>query len=383
LISGLRKDVEKLEIAVRECEALIRRGYRREIILKKIRKYGYDGKEIFEIARCRIKAREKFSIHNLYFDEYGLRYSTPELIGQYRAERIRGYTIADISCGVGMQAIFFSFTNPSVLGVDIDERRIQYARLNARAYNAKNIEFIVGDCFSPDIMEKAKKYDIIFSDPARKESEKERKLETLIPSPLKILEKYGEREYIFDLPPQISREKLPQDWEKEYISLNRRIKRLTAYTGNLRIWDRCAVSLPSKDRVCGYEDDDFTLENELSNYVYLVDESIYYASLLGVLERRTGIKYLQTGKRRTLATSSSLVESGFLKPYRVIYEDKNLDSIISCLRKHDVGKVTLVMAVEPGKYWKIRRAIEEKLKGKRKMVLFKINDIFVAGENVT
>jgi len=371
-------------MAVEECEYLIRRGYPKYYILKKLNKYMIDIAEAYEIARCRIKIKNKFSIHNLYFDEYGLRYSTPEIIGRYRAQRIRELRIADVSCGVGMQAIFFSFTNEKVLGIDIDARRIKYARLNAKAYGRENVKFIQGNCFSSKILEIAKSYDIIFSDPARRESEKERRLETLMPPPLKIMEKYGEKDYIFDLPPQISRNKLPKNWEKEYISVDGKIKRLTAYVGSVKKCNRRAVTLPSGEALCeNDEDDDFTLTNELSNYIYLVDESIYYASLLSSLQKKFDIEYLQVGKRRTLATSSRKFKSGFLRKYEILCEGKDLDDIIHCLRSLGIGKVTLMLSLHPREYWKIRKKIEEKLKGDDKATLFKINDIFVAGKNVT
>ncbi len=376
--------MEEIEYAVRKCENLIRRGYSFSYILRVMRNYTGDPEEIYEIARCRIKMRDKFSVHNLYFDEYGLRYSTPEVVGRYRAERIKGYRIADISCGVGMQAIFFSFTNERVLGVDIDERRIRYARLNARAYGRENVEFVVGNCFSSDIVERTRGYDIIFSDPARKESEMERKLETLLPSPLKVIERYGDRNYIFDLPPQISRARIPESWEKEYISLDGRIKRLTAYTSDLRECDRRAVSLPSGESICSSDNEDsFIKTSELSNYIYLVDESIYYASLLGAFQKKYGVEYLQVGKRRTLATSGKIIRTAFLKPFQVVCVERSIKDMIACLRALDIGKLTLLFSVDPAKYWEIRKQLEMMLDGNKKAALFRIGEFYAAGVNVT
>ncbi len=372
---------KKVEI----CEEMIRKGYSKDRIFEKIEN-DFDKEEIYEIARCRIDMREKFSIHKLYFDKYGLRYSTPEIIAKYRSGRIRNYSIADVSCGTGIQAIFFSFTNHRVMGTDIDRRRIEYAKRNAIAYGAENIEFIVGDCLSPDIIKIAEKYDIIFSDPARKEGEKERKLETLSPSPLKIIEKYGDKNYIFDLPPQISMSKIPEDWEKEYISVDGKIKRLTTYSGELRKYDRRALSLPSGTEIFSKEPDKgklFTISPELSNYIYIVDESIYYASLLGELEKKYGLWYLSAGKRRTLATSENIIKTPFLKAFKVVVYSNSIEDIIKEFRKEGFGKATLRMDIEPKDYWKIRKKIEEKLKGERRGSLFKVGNLFIGAENVT
>ena len=375
-----------MEIAVKRAVNLIKKGYGKERIVKWAGKTGFDGEEIYEIARCRLDMDDKFSIKNLYFDRYELRYSTPEIVAKYRASRVRDFTIADVSCGVGIQAIFFSFTNREVLGVDINKKRVEYARKNARNYNSNNIKFIVGDSLSDEIIKIARRYDIIFSDPARKEKEKVRKLETLIPPPLKIIEKYKKDDYIFDLPPQISMDRIPESWEKEYISINGSINRLTSYTGSLRKHDRSAVSLPSGDEIFSDDPDNgktFILSNELSNYVYIVDESLYYSSLLGMLEKKYNMWYIASGKRRTLATSENLIRDSFLKAFKVLAISDSLDEIIRELKDRDIGKVTLRINVDPKIYWKIRNDIEKKLKGERKASLFKVGNLFIGAENVT
>ncbi len=367
------------EKAVEYAVRLIKRGYRKKNVIEKLWNHGFDSEEIYEIARCRLRIRDKFSKKKLYFDTYGLRYSTPEIIGLYRARRIKGYTIADVSCGVGMQAIFLARTNREVLCVDIDGRRIEYAKRNARAYGVNNMRFLVGDCFSQEVQSIAKDYDIIYSDPARKEEEKERKLENLMPPPLKIIEKYGERNYVFDLPPQISQCKIPEGWEKEYISLNGRIRRLTAYIGELYQHDRRAIALPSGAEIHSDERLEFTKKIEFSDYIYIVDESIYYAQLLGSLERRYPIWYLQVGKRRTLASSSNLLKSGFLKPFKVVFFSDDIHEIIKFLRLENYGKVTLRLSVDPDKYWELRTEIERNLNGNDRASLFKIGESYVVG----
>ena len=375
-----------MEEGVKLSEDLIRRGFPKEKILTQVkRKFSLDNpEETYEIARSRIKMKNKYSVHELYFDAEGLRYSTPEIVGRYRAKRIRDTTIADVSCGAGMQAIFFSFTNRDVLGIDVDPRRIKYAILNAKAYSAKNIRFVAGNAFSENIVRIAKNYEIIFSDPARPQSEKERSLETLLPSPLKIIEKYGKKNYVFDLPPQILMEKLPVGWEKEYISVNGAISRLTAYTGDMKLHDRVAVSLPSGSMFFTEvrKEKSFNLSNKLRDYVYIVDQSIYYARLLGEFSEYAGIEYLSVGKKRTIATGD-IAKTEFLKAYRVLCISPSLNTVIDCLRKNSVGKVTLRFDVSPGEYWKVRKSIEDELRGEGKASLFRIRDTWVGATNVT
>ena len=368
---------------IRKCENFIKKGYPKEIIFRKIK---YDNpQEIYEIAKCRIKIRNKFSIHNLFFDEYGLRYSTPEIVAKYRAGRIKNTTIADVSCGAGIQAIFLSFTNKEVLGVDIDKKRLHYARKNARAYGARRIHFLHGNAFSDKILRIASRYEIIFSDPSRDESEIERNLHTLHPPPLKIIERYGAKKFVFDLPPQISKRKIPGDWNLEYISVNGKISRLTAFVNFSTSFRIRAVSLPRVNVIERRDDytESFILSSKLRDYVYLVDESIYYASLLGALQEETGVEYLQIGRRRTLATSEILIKNGFLRAYGVLCTAGTMEELISCLNSEGIGKTTLMFSLSPKDYWRIRKRIEEKLSGENRAVVFRVNNRYVATQNVT
>lgn len=386
-----------VEDAVRKCVQLIRAGYSRAKILNKLSGYEikfkrqrliFDLNDIYEIAKCRIKIKDKFSVKNLYFDEYGLRYSTPEIIGRYRAQKIRDLKIADVSCGAGMQAIFYSFTNERVVGFDINPKRVEFARRNAVAYGATNVKFHVGNCFSSEVIDRTKNFDVIFSDPARKESEPERSLETLIPSPVKIIEKYGaDRDYIFDLPPQISKVKIPDGWEKEYISVNHKIKRLTVYTNSLYKHDRVAVSLPQGEMLVSDEPDYVDLEEDIGDYIYVVDEAIYYGELFEALKKslNESIWYVRKAKRRSIASSSALVKSAFLEPYRVLGISKDLSSSILTLKENNAGKVTLRMDIQPESYWITRKKIESELKGSKHMYLFQLGRRYVTAEkcNIT
>ncbi len=379
-----------IEKCIEHALEMIRRGYRKGRIIATLEEKGCDAEESYEVARCRINAKGKFSVEGLFFDRYGLRYSTPEIIGRYRAKRIRGRSIADLSCGVGLQAIFYSFTNREVLGIDISERRIRYAELNARAYGAKNIRFIVGDCLSDEIVRIAGDYEILFSDPARKESEEERKLETLLPPPPKIIERYGtDKNYVFDLPPQISLDKIPGNWEKEFISVEGRITRFTVYVGDIKVHDRVAVSLPSGASFWsdaplgrGYYNNIEIKSDVLRDFIYVIDESLYYAHLLREFAEARGVTYIQVGRRRTLGTGD-LLRDPFLRPFRVLCTSPSLDDVTKCLRDNGIGKVTLRFRVPPGDYWKIRGEIEKNLRGEKKGSIFRLGDMWVGTENVT
>ncbi len=372
-----------MEELVQRCVSLIKRGYRKERITEEI-PAEYDAEEIYEIAKCRIKIKEKFSKKNLYFDEIALRYSTPEIIGRYRADKIRNLRIFDVSCGCGMQAIFFAMTNEFVLGADIEERRIRYARKNAMAYGVDNVEFIVLDALSDEALRISKDFDIIYSDPARAESERERRLDNLMPPPLRIIERYGDRYYIFDLPPQIRRDRIPTNWNLEYISLNGKINRLTAYINESSDGLRTATTLPAKVSISGYGDEDYSVDSSIGDFLYEVDESVYYSSLLGELQKRVGdFWYISIGRRRTLASSYKEIDNPFLRKFIVVGIAETMDGAVKILRKNFFGKVTLRISIEPKDYWSVRKEIERKLSGKRKGYLFYGADKYIVCEEVS
>eukprot|EP00092_Neocalanus_flemingeri_P015914 GFUD01017231.1.p1 GENE.GFUD01017231.1~~GFUD01017231.1.p1 ORF type:complete len:539 (+),score=222.79 GFUD01017231.1:195-1619(+) len=73
---------------------------------------------------------------------------TPEKIAEHIAERCRCDLIVDGFCGVGGNAIQFAFTCERVIAIDIDQTKIELARHNARVYGVEDrIEFIVGNFF--------------------------------------------------------------------------------------------------------------------------------------------------------------------------------------------------------------------------------------------
>ena len=97
----------------------------------------------------------------------GLRFSTPEIVGRYRTKRLKCSVLADISCGIGGQAVCFAKECGMVYGVDIDGERLECARRNAGVYSVDNITFIKGDALSPHVVKQVADADIVFSDPAR------------------------------------------------------------------------------------------------------------------------------------------------------------------------------------------------------------------------
>ncbi len=377
------------EERVAEAVELIKRGFDERKLRARL---GENWELIAEIARARIKARDKFSRSDLWMDLQGLRYSTHEEVAKYRAERLKEFgvkSIADVSCGIGIQLIFYARNVERAYGIDIDPLKVEFARRNAEKYGVSNIEFINADSLSPEIVERVDT-EVIFSDPARPPEMPERRLEDLLPSPLKVHEVYSGKTdaFIFDLPPQIRRERVPWKGEFEYIDLFGALNRLTFYTEPLARAGRSAVILPAGVRI----ESDPDLENiaewtdEPGEYLYEIPQAVGYADLINELLHLLPVeaKMLLREKRRVLATGDEEIKSPYLKrTYRVLgvvpFHPVRINDF---LRKEGFGRATLRISVPDREYWRFRKRVEANLSGERRAFIFQLGDKAVIAEGL-
>jgi 2-polyprenyl-3-methyl-5-hydroxy-6-metoxy-1,4-benzoquinol methylase len=92
----------------------------------------------YESPVIRLYARLRFAILRQYFLEE---------IGQYLPRR---GSILDLGCGFGLFSLYFAAVEPGrrLLGVDLSERRIGYARASAARLGLANAEYQVGDALT-------------------------------------------------------------------------------------------------------------------------------------------------------------------------------------------------------------------------------------------
>ena len=377
------------EERVAEAVELIKRGFDERKLRARL---GENWELIAEIARARIKARDKFSRSDLWMDLQGLRYSTHEIVAKYRAERLREFgvkSIADVSCGIGIQLIFYAMNVERAYGIDIDPLKVEFARRNAEKYGVSNIEFINADSLSPETVERVDA-EVIFSDPARPPEMPERRLEDLLPSPLKVYEAYSKKTdaFIFDLPPQIRRERVPWRGEFEYIDLFGALNRLTFYTEPLARAERSAVILPAGARI----ESDPNLENivewtdEPGEYLYEIPQAVDYADLINELLHHLPVeaRMLLREKRRVLATGDEEIKSPYLKrTYRILgvvpFHPVRINDF---LRKEGFGRATLRISVPDSEYWRFRKRVEANLNGERRAFVFQLGNKAVIAEGL-
>jgi hypothetical protein len=376
-ISGSARDYEKIDAEINQIVDLIHRGYSKESISKNHRdNFNF----LFEFAKSRIKVSRKFSKYDhLFLDYYSSMYSTPEIIGKYRAGKLSGKKIVDAGSGAGMQDIMLSeFCD--VTGVEIDHDRHLMGELNKIPYNSK-ANFIREDFFS--VKDSFSKY-VLFSDPLRPVNSREKTFSQLSPNPLDIISNSpGIEGYAIDLPPHMKWENILLKGEKEYISLDGSLNRLTLYSPSISEKNSTAVILPENIIISG-EPEEFSPNiehnNRESTYVYVPDTSLFCAKLLHLVVKPDW-NTLYFDNRRQVFSGNVYEESFPGKQYAVLdfSSDANLTPT---LQKLDAGKVFFRFSMSPDDTYRYKNSLERELSGSKNIYIFRGNSKYIITEKV-
>ncbi len=368
---------EAVDQKINDIVDMIRKGYSSERLN---RQRNPDFKCLFEFAKSRIRVSRKFTYAgHLFLDYYSSMYSTPEIIGKYRAARLKGHYIIDAGSGAGMQDIVFAKYS-HVIGIEMNKSRYLMALLNRIPYKS-TANFINDDFFnySGDFRD-----SIIFSDPLRPSNSKEKYFSQLSPNPLNSISVsdniFG---YAIDLPPHIKWENILLKGEKEYISINGSLNRLTVYSPSLSKEESTAVILPENIIHSGRPDEfKKSLSHECKNfkYLYMPDISVVYAKLLNdIIDPDWKMIYLDQ-KRYVFAGNSELKTFPGTQ-YSIIDFSDDLN-IEHSLAKYDGGKVFFRFNMEPDEMYMHKNALEKNLKGNKNMYVFKSGNGYIITEKL-
>lgn len=356
--------IDKIENSISEIESMIRNGYSRDRIKKEIYLECFD--EIFSIAHARI--RNDKTKESLYMSLEDLRFATHEEVAKYRASRLKCGTLVEIGCGIGLQSVEFSKTCSGVIAIELDERKYRYALENFKKLGIKNVELVKGDAL--EVAKSIKKADIVFCDTERAAEEKVRRLSGLKPSVQETMKAYSHitKDFCIEVPPQIRDINLK--CEKEYLSLNGKLNRLSLYFGSLIKSDFSAVILPQGFRVGGEQGGMPKSVDKAMSYIYEADDAVVKAKLLHKIIPKNVFLYSQ--EKQTLLTSGKYTKNDFFSnSYKVLAKCKpSYKYIIKALNKADAGSIILRARIKPEEYWAERKKYESKLSGSKKIYLF-------------
>ncbi len=319
---------------------------------------------------------------DIEYDQEGFRQSTPIEIAEYKAKRLSNDSIADLGSGIGVQSILFSKYFERVIAVERERERYRIAEKNFNKLGIKNIHLYHGDVFNNAFFDKISSCDIIFSDPSRPIRGIEWDLDMLSPSPEKIRKHFKNNEnFSFDVPVQVSREKLNEEYELEYISLYGEIKRLSLYSGKIKKFTRSALILPEEIRLVynGQISREINVMDKPLHYIYEMDPAIVYADLIPeFLNMYRDMYIFLDEKKRKLTTSENFYREGAIKNiYVVNFTAKNFKEIKERLKENDARKVFLRYNIDPAEYYRVKGELEKNLKGENDFYLFKKNGEFI------
>ncbi len=333
------------------------------------------------MSRSKVK---KQVVPNLQATEEDIRYGTPEVVAEYRAQRLKCPIIADLGCSVGFQTFAFAKTCKKVYAVEKDQRKLEYAQKNAQLLGLKNIEFIHGDALDSEVVNRLRDCHIIFCDTERPATETSRKIESIQPNPLEIIKKYSfiTKNICLELPPYLR--EIPFPGEREYVSVHGTLNRLTVYLGSLKKADRSVVLLPEGTRLESQKASTITKAQDTGQYryIYEINPAVIQASLGAEVSQQAGGQLeLFSFEGKSYFFSSKPVSSPFIKGYQIRARvTPEFLLIKEALQKVGAQSVILRQRLDPQQYWQERQKYEAGLTGKKRIHLFIFQRAFLAEE---
>lgn len=316
------------------------------------------------------KSKKVMCNQKLDYLEEDLRFGTPQLIAEYRAERLTCDILLEIGAGVGFQTVEFSKKCKKVYAVEIDPKKFSTLTRNIKKLRLKNVIAINANGLTQEVVNKAGDADIVFVDTERLPSEKERSLETLSPNIKKLLEAYPNcRGICIEVPPQI--DQISLDCEKEYISLYGQLNRLNLYFGKLKSCEKKVVALPEGEILETNEAIELNKSQNILDYIYEINPAVIKANM--IREASEGKAALYSFKNKKYLTSNKLIESAFLKTFKVIKKCEQ-QNLVKELKKLKAGKIILRGVIPEGQFREETMQIEKKLEGKLVYQIFALNE---------
>ncbi|MDD5357997.1 MAG: rRNA adenine N-6-methyltransferase family protein [Candidatus Nanoarchaeia archaeon] len=341
-------------------------------------------------ALLKMRAPKQPILHQdkLKVPEKYLRFATPGVVAVYRADKLKCARLVEIGAGIGGQTFAFAKVCKKVLAVESDKSSANILIQNLKKLKIENVEVLVADALSKNAIEKIKNFqpEIIFCDTERAEKG-ERTLESIKPSIKKLLETFSliTSKIAIEIPPFTKTENFDYNFEREFISLNNQLNRLTLYFNELKQSDISAISLPDREKIINQPKSKIS---KISNpeFLYVISPAIIVAGLLPELSSKFSASVLELNK--PVLVSDKKINSNFLTGYKILTTCKNEQKEILQNLKNigaerfrggedgaeqagsRVGKIVLRYNIEPKDYWKVRNFYENQLSGNKEISLF-------------
>lgn len=321
-------------------------------ISERLRAAGFDTELVAAAltqSRLRAKAREKLGdfADGMLFTPEGLEQATRLTVAAHHAQRYRragAERVADLTCGIGADALALAGMDIPVLALEVDELTAALATVNLRHF--ENAEVRHGDGMALDL--EAEGVDALYADPARRTRSGARRHDPRAYAP-PLDDVLALRDRIpalgVKVGPGIPHSAVPADAEAQWVSVDGTVVEAGLWFGPLAQGGtgRSALVLRGESSASIADDGARARVGELDTYLYAPDGAVVRAGLVATLAERLGGHLLDaTIAYVTTPTPSSSSEALLATGYRVLDSMPfNVKKLRAYLRARDVGTVTI------------------------------------------
>ncbi|NUU18119.1 SAM-dependent methyltransferase [Cellulomonas humilata] len=298
-------------------------------------------------SRLRAKAAAKFGTFadGMLFTAAGLEQATRLTVAAHHARRFRdaGSTlVADLTTGIGADAMAFAGIGLRVLAIDVDEATAAIATVNLRHFPDAVVRH--GDGLALDL--EAEGVDGVYADPARRTSSGSRVFDPAAYEPsLDAVLAVRERVPALGLKlgPGIPHTALPDDAQAQWVSVDGDVVEVGLWFGPLAPEGpgRSALVLRSGEaHVVHPTSDERPSVGPVGGYLYEPDGAVIRAGLVGEVAHQ--VRGHLVDATIAYVTSDALVPVPTATAYRVLDTMPfGLKRLRTYLRGRDVGKLTI------------------------------------------
>lgn len=296
-------------------------------------------------SRLRAAAKAKFGdfAAGMVFSQEGLEQATRLAVAARHAQRYRAagaHVVADLTCGLGADAMAFASLGLGVLAFEIDEGTALLADCNLRHWDDARV-------VHADAMETMRRGDIgadaIFADPARRNARGRRHdprdYSPPLPDVLALRTRWDN--VGIKVGPGIAHEDVPPDAEAQWISVDGDVVEAGLWMGDLARYRGHSAFVVRGDDAHVLDGDPVPGEaGAIGEYLFEPDGAVIRAGLVGPLADSVGARLIDP--HIAYLTADAPIDSPFVTAFRVVeslpYSEKRLASALSA---RSVGTVEI------------------------------------------
>jgi len=295
---------------------------------------------VLETAVLRRRAVSKLDgAEHWLLTDAALQQATAGPVARYRAARLAGRDVHDVTCSIGAELVALAGVARRVVGSDLDPVRLAMARHNCTVAGA-DVTLLRADALRP-----VTRGTVVVADPGRRDEGGRRRWrpEDLEPPLDELAEAYRGRDLVVKCAPGLDFAAVPWAREIELVSLAGQVREATLWTGDLAtpgVRRRATVLGPSGPlwTVTDAEPDDCPVR-PAGEWLVDPDGAVVRAGLVRHYAARHGLGQLDPRIAYLTGDTPPPGVRAFRVVEQVRYGEKALRAV---LRRHDVGRLEIL-----------------------------------------